>query len=148
MPVFSPPTFSDMPMYTPESDTRKLFRHFPSHQTGYVVWKDRNDIWHEDTVAYWGDRRERHYDGVNFDETGPDSGIGNARVVYMGGHVYEISEDAATELIAAGYADYIDGIDITVDIYSGGAPGVVNEDIYSGGSPEVPNTDVYSGGTP
>jgi hypothetical protein len=148
MPTFSPPTFSDMPLYVPGSEKAKLYRYYPSHNTGYVVWKDQNDIWHQDTVAYHGNSRERHYDGVHFTETGPDSGIGNAKVVYLGGHVYALDEAATNELIAAGYGDYIDGIEIERDIYFGGNPGVANTNVYSGGSPEVPNTDVYSGGTP
>jgi len=147
MPSFTPPTFDDMPLYTPDSPSKKLYRYYPSHKTGYVVWRDRDGVWHQDTSAYHGDSTQRHYDWDGVTVTGPDSGIGNAQIVYLGGRTYVITVQAANELIAAGYGAYIEGLEPSEDIYSGGTSSSIGTDIYSGGTSVDTGDDVYWGGT-
>lgn len=108
MPTFTPPTAPDQPMgYTSESSpSYKLFKFYPQVEAGMTVWKDENDVWHSQLYPYAGGEISRTYDDAadpKYTASAPASGLATAKVVYLGGHVYEITEDEATELIAAGF---------------------------------------------
>jgi hypothetical protein len=151
MPVFTPPEVEDLPFHQPGHPSEMLFRYYAPRKTGVCVWKDRDGIWHEELYPSHGDETDRVYDDAatpKYTTTIPTKGLGNAVVVFLGGHVYEISDEMALELIALGYAGNIIGAPSTGDIYSGGTPADTGTDIYSGGTPDSTGTDVYSGGTP
>lgn len=85
MPTFSPPSFATGETDAPGMDAaaRALFGHFASHRRGFTVRKV-NGSYVQSTETYLDD-------------------ILAADVVYLGGHVYEVSDAEADDLVAAGY---------------------------------------------
>lgn len=94
MPTFQPPTADTVsPVYAGEPDpvrpthplARRLFRHFKLRACGRTVLK---------------------IDGEYATYDNPlDTDVARASEVYLGGHVYSVSDDVAAALTAAGYGD-------------------------------------------
>lgn len=97
MPQFSPPVIDGTsPIYVRGNDpvfpvprlSQKLFRHFKLRALGQTVLKATDGTY--ETVSY------------------PEQDqIDAAAIVYLGGHIYEISDEEADELTDAGYGDWI-----------------------------------------
>lgn len=112
MPTFTPPTTDGRLIADPakrgRSGAHALWSHYGSWATGKTVWKDSLGVWHESLTPYQGGATHRVFSGgVLISETGPDEGLDTAQVVYLGGHVHEITEAEAAELTTAGYGAYI-----------------------------------------
>lgn len=86
MPRFTPPVDNDMVPFDPQD---LLWSKYGGIPKGRTVWKDAQGVWHDQHYPY------------NGREDAP--GLLQAQVVYLGGHEYDITTDAANELIAAGY---------------------------------------------
>lgn len=84
---FSPPSFATGENVAPGMDevSRRLFGHFAAHRRGYTVRKV-GDTYIQGTEVYSDDQN-------------------SADVLYLGGHTYEVSDDEAAALTAAGYGD-------------------------------------------
>jgi hypothetical protein len=148
MPTFTPPTTAGRLIADPakrhRSGAHALWRHYGAWETGQTVWKDSLGVWHTALVPFQGGGVHRVFkDGVLVSETGPDEGLATAQVVYLGGHVYDITEAEATELINAGFGAGVD--DIFID--GGSALGEVN-DFVDSGSASSPPGDYTDGGSP
>lgn len=85
MPTFIPPTQDTVMNYTPDADwvAKALGRHFKLRAGGVTVLKED------------GTYRMKRFPTI--DE------IAAADAAYLGGHIYEVDEDEATALVAAGY---------------------------------------------
>lgn len=85
MPTFEPPVAYDLPATAVDTKgiAYLLFRHFGPRARGRTVLKIDGEY---GTYDY------------PYDET-----VQTATEVYLGGHVYEVSEEVATALEAAGY---------------------------------------------
>ena len=85
---FSPPSVNDGAPYRADADevTQRLWGHFSRHNTGVSVLK---------TGATYVDQQYPYQDDLDA-----------ADVVYLGGHIYDVSDAEAALLIAAGYAPY------------------------------------------
>lgn len=110
MPTFTPPTTSGRLMSDPAKRSRSgahaLWHHYGAWETGMTVWQDEAGTWHESLTPYVGGATHRVFDGgVLTSETGPDAGLDTAQVVYLGGHVHEVSDAEAAALTTAGYGD-------------------------------------------
>jgi hypothetical protein len=83
--LFSPPSVNDGAAYRADADivTRKLWGHFARHNTGVTLIKN-NGVYVEQQYPY-------HDDLVAAD------------LYYLGGHIYEVSDEEAEELADAGY---------------------------------------------
>lgn len=105
MPTFTPPTTDGNPV---TDGSHPLWRHYGAWSTGLTVWKDESGVWHQALSPYLGGDTSTVHHGDTTTTTGPAPGLATAQVVYLGGHVHEITDAEATELTAAGYGDYID----------------------------------------
>jgi len=98
MPTFTPPITEGVAWGDTGNDSDKLMRHYGAVPTGTTVWQDQALNWHEQQYPYQGR---------------PDSpGLDQARRVYTGGHVHEITPTQYVELFAAGYADRLNIADV------------------------------------
>lgn len=89
---FSPPSFATGETIAPGMDeaARRLFGHFAAHRRGYTVRKvDGSYV--QSTETYSDDQN-------------------SADVLYLGGHVYEVSDDEAAALTSAGYGDNLEPV--------------------------------------
>jgi hypothetical protein len=99
MPTFTPPTGEGMPWLSPNATGAEagLMKFFSTCPMGFTVWRDLNDVWHQE-----------HYPlDTNFQVWIDNAQPNNAKVVYHGGHVYDITAQEATDLTNAGYGAYI-----------------------------------------
>lgn len=100
MPTFTPPTAAGNLV-----GEGRLWRFYGSWAEGQTVWKDALGTWHTQLNPYQGGNTHTVHDGDTTTvttQTGVDE-LANADEVYHGGHVYEVTEAKATELIAAGF---------------------------------------------
>jgi hypothetical protein len=112
MTTFTPPTAPDTPRGDPNAASLPdlLFRYYAPQEAGETVWKDTQGEWHSNVYPYQGGNSYRvFHDGILITETfdDPDTAIATAEVVFLGGHTYDITEDMAAELTAAGFGDRI-----------------------------------------
>jgi len=147
MPTFTPPTTAGIPTFN-RSKSDVANRHwmfFGSWDMGQTVWKDQLGTWHQQIYPYQGgDSHTTHDTVTNTTTTTVDDSVmslANAQVVYHGGHVYDITEDEATELINAGFGAGIE--DVFID---GGSPLVGAADSIDSGSVSSPPGDHTDGG--
>lgn len=89
MPTFSPPVVYQS-LVTPKTRgvARLLFRHYRGIPTGVTVIRRANGTYYQKQYPR-------------------DDELSSASRYYLGGTVYPITEDEATELTAAGYGGYI-----------------------------------------
>jgi hypothetical protein len=110
--TFTPPTTDGNLIADPakvgSDPAHALFRHYGAWEAGKTVWKDAQGVWHESLSPYLGGATYTTHDGDETTTSGPDAGLATAQRVYLGGHVYEITSQEETELIAAGYGAYIE----------------------------------------
>jgi hypothetical protein len=112
MPTFTPPTTAGRLIADPgrkhRSGAHALWSHYGAWETGQTVWKDSLGVWHTSVTPYQGGAVHRVFDGGQLvSETAPDEGLATAQVVYLGGHVHEITDAEMDDLIAAGFRDQI-----------------------------------------
>lgn len=93
MPTFSPPIEDGQAWGDTGHDSDKLMRHFGAVPTGKTVWQDQALAWHEQQYPYAG--------------RSDNPGLAQARRVYVGGHVHDITDTQYVELVAAGYQNYL-----------------------------------------
>lgn len=89
MPTFQPPTVNDNPAVLPETSglALRLFRYFGPYTRGRSVLKIAG------VYSTW--------------DYPSDLDIAAASEVYLGGHVYIVTDSVAAALTAAGYGAYI-----------------------------------------
>lgn len=93
MTTFTPPV-ADGVSWAQEGDaSARLMKFYGSVPTGVTVWQDQVDQWHEQQYPYHG-----RSDAL---------GLAQAKRVYVGGHVHDISSADAAALTAAGYGSRI-----------------------------------------
>ena len=85
MPTFEPPFRENQPIVSLETprEVRGLWRHYAPHPNGVTVYK-LNGVWIDKQVPL-------------------NSDLAAADHVFLGGHIYTVSEAVAAELEAAGY---------------------------------------------
>lgn len=112
--VFTPPLRPGILIYDPNkvltSGAHALWKFYETWAMGTTVWKDQNADWHETTYPYQGGQIDRVFrKGELISETHDDSvlALANAARVYEGGHVHPITTAEESELIEAGYGDFI-----------------------------------------
>lgn len=117
--LFTPPSTSGTLIADPakinQSAAHRLWYHYGAWAEGQTVWKDSGGTWHTQLSPYQGGSTDRvFYDGVLTSEEGPDEGLATAEQVYLGGHVYEVSDSVATELTSAGFGSYLNTEPVTL----------------------------------
>ena len=108
MTTFTPPTTAGMPTADPAKNDvhNRHWSFFGSWAMGKTVWKDSEGTWHEAIFPYQGGEFYRDGDGVTTTPTSVNH-LADAQVVYLGGHVYDLTAEEEADLIAGGYGDYI-----------------------------------------
>ena len=111
MATFTPPTVAGVPTFiSGKNDTaNRLWSWFGSWAQGQTVWKDQNGEWHQNAYPYQGGGPHYTHDRGTTTVTTEDGTnlLQNAQVVYLGGHVYELTAEEEADLIAGGFGDYI-----------------------------------------
>jgi hypothetical protein len=107
MPSFTPPT-EEGPQHLSRygaNPADRLFRHYPGQETGITVWRDPDGNYHQQQYPYQGGAEYRTFNDDEVTETADsiNDSLAHATEVYMGGSTYEISEETAEDLIAAGF---------------------------------------------
>lgn len=103
MPTFTPPVTDGVPVSRSDDPGDTLWRYYGSWAMGQTVWKDQAGVWHAQTWPYQGGSTTTTHDGDTTTVTAPDEGLATAQEVYLGGHVHEISDAKAVELMDAGF---------------------------------------------
>lgn len=98
MPTFTPPVTDGLAVAdrNKRDVANRLFSFFGSWAQGKTVWRDSVGVWHE---SAWPDNAD----------------LIDAQVVYDGGHVYEVTDAEAAELIAAGFGDNLGEYELELD---------------------------------
>jgi hypothetical protein len=98
MPTFTPPTVAGLAVAEQggRGVANRLFSFFGSWAQGQAVWKDQAGVWHQNA---WPDNDD----------------LLAAQVVYDGGHVHEVTDAEAAELIAAGFGDNLGEYQLELD---------------------------------
>ena len=109
MATFTPPFVDGNLMHFPNKPgpASRLYRFYGSWATGVTVWRDSSGVWHEALIPYLAGATHTVHDWNMSTISEPDEGLATAEVVYLGGHVYEITAEEEAALIAAGYEDGI-----------------------------------------
>lgn len=92
MTTFSPP-IQDGASWDVGDYGSKLMRHYGSVPVGATVWRDQADVYHTQQYPYHG-RTDA-------------AGLAQAKEVYLGGHIHDITAQQAADLTAAGFGDRI-----------------------------------------
>jgi hypothetical protein len=112
--VFTPPVVEgNPPTVSFGHPGNKLMRNYGNWAQGATVWKDSQGVWHQSSNPYEGGAVHIVHNlwaggvGPTSTYSTPDEGLATAERVYLGGHVYQITAEEESELVAAGYADNI-----------------------------------------
>lgn len=107
MPTFTPPTAQGP---APVGRHHPLWRHFGNYECGITVWRSPDGQYHQQMIPYHGGAEYRTFnDGELVSDTVDDvnKSLANALEVYIGGSIYDITQQQADDLTAAGYGAYI-----------------------------------------
>lgn len=111
MSTFTPPTTAGMPTADPAKNDihNRHWSFFGSWAMGLTVWKDVNGDWHQAIFPYQGGGTFTTHNGSTTTTTVESSvnHLADAQVVYLGGHVYDLTAEEEADLIAGGYGEYI-----------------------------------------
>lgn len=99
MPTFTPPTTEGQSWVHPDAKgaERALMKFYSTCPMGKTVWRSLDLVWHEATYPL----------DTNFQVWRDLEQPNNALVAYHGGHTYEITQQEADDLTAAGYGAFI-----------------------------------------
>jgi hypothetical protein len=109
MPTFKPPTYEGLPwaLHPNKNDAEnRLLRYYGGRLTGKTVWKDHEGTWHDSDYTVWGAEYVTFRNGAQISSSTLHD-LFDAEFVFLGGHIYEVTQDVANQLIAAGYGDGI-----------------------------------------
>lgn len=107
MPTFTTPT-AEGP--APFGKHHPLWRHYGNYDCGITVWRSPDGQYRQTMIPYHGGGSYRTFDnGELVSDTTDDvnKSLANATEVYIGGSIYEITQQQADDLTAAGYGAYI-----------------------------------------
>jgi hypothetical protein len=109
MPFFRTPDVpsSQIGTVSPSEHSYPLFKFYGQIQSGTTVWRDSNGIYHHNEYPYLGNHTSTVHNDTVTTTTPPDEGLLTATEVYYGGNTYEITQQTADDLTAAGYGAYI-----------------------------------------
>jgi len=150
MAVFTPPTTAGLPTFDPSKNdvANRHWRYFEAWDMGKTVWRDQLGAWHEQIYPYQGGDRHTTHDTVTGTTTvTTDTSVQslvNAQVVYEGGHVYELTAQEETDLIAAGYSSRINLEPVTLQ-WSPDEIRWLSRRNISADLPDIPATPVVEG---
>lgn len=120
MPTFTPPLGAGEAWSKgSDSPADRLMRYYGSTSVGETVWKDGTG-WHQSQYPYQGGNQIRVFDDGELISEETLGGLATALEYYLGGHTYEITEAKATELVAAGFGNYINTEPYTMDWFKSG----------------------------
>lgn len=93
MTTFTPPIEDGVAWGKNDSSSDRLFRYYGSVPTGATVWRDQADVYHTSQYPYQG--------------RADSPGLAQAKEVYLGGHIHDVTAQQAADLTAAGYGNRI-----------------------------------------
>jgi hypothetical protein len=115
MSVFTPPSVEDTPYGQKDEPSYYLMRYYGGEPTGLTIWRDQGGVYHQSLYPYQGGDETFNFDnGVLVSHTGPIPGLATATEIYQGGHVYQVDNTTALDLIVAGYGGYLNHVPLDV----------------------------------
>lgn len=108
MPTFTPPTAPGTARIG--GKRHPLWRHYGNYEAGITVWRDPSGQYRQQQFPYHGGAQYRTFnEGELISDTtdDPDMSLANATEVYIGGSIYNITQQQADDLTAAGYGAFI-----------------------------------------